>query len=159
MPNKEVKNSVSMGSLTHKNGFTFLTTLFMLSILALTLPFLGYTLQTVTPSNTYDELSVHEFFRAMRDELAASTSFKIVNNKLELTQELVLNSKKEEVNKITIISQYEDLIRRQGNSTGHEVLLFDVQDITFYESSYGLKISIINSEGKTYGKKFIFYNE
>lgn len=131
----------------------------MLTILALTLPFLGYTLQAVKPSNTYDELSVHEFFRFMRDELAASTSFKIVENKLELTQELALNAKKEEVNKIAIISQYENLIRRQGNSTGHEVLLFDVEDIIFYEHPYGLKISIVNLEGKTYEKNFVFYNE
>lgn len=158
MRNKEMKSFVSTGLPAHKNGFTFLTTLFMLTILALTLPFLGYVLQVVTPSNTYDELSIHEFFRFMHDELAASTSFKIVNNKLELTQELTLNNK-EEVAKITIISQYESLVRRQGNSTGHEVLLFDVEEVAFHEHPYGIKISIVNLEGKTYEKKFVFYNE
>lgn len=149
MQKKWMKRSAFTAYPAAKNGFTFITTIMMISILALTLPFLSYSLQIVKPHSSYDELSVHEFFRFIRDELMQSTTISIADNKLYLTQE---------DEKIAIINHYENLIRRQVDQRGHEVFLRDVADIHFSEHSYGIKIIITDLEGKTYEKAFAFYN-
>ncbi|MHA6250979.1 competence type IV pilus minor pilin ComGF [Oceanobacillus sp. CAU 1775] len=143
-----------MHLLFNKNGFTFITTLFMISILALTLPFLSYSLQAVGKSSNYDELAIHEFYRFLRNELIESTSINIAGNNLYLTQEL---DDEGEVN-VAVISQYDSLIRRQVNNVGHEVLLFDISSVTFNEHPYGLNIVIVSKDGKAYEKTFAFYN-
>jgi len=121
----------------------------MLSILALTLPFLSYTLEAVRSNTTYDELSVQEFYRFMRDEMIRSHAFYIKENKLHLEQE---------IDETAIISLQGTQLRRQVNSRGHEIYLRDVAQAQFLNDPYGFRIVITDTKGETYEKLFILYN-
>lgn len=150
MPNKSAKHTVYMPILTNEKGFTFIITLAMIAILVMTLPFLSYTIRIVHPNTSYDELSVNEFYRFIRDELIQTHTFSVIDNKLYLLQE------KE---RVSVISKYNDQIRRQVDDKGHEIYLRDVAAADFIENDYGIKIVITNKKGTTYERTFSFYNE
>jgi len=135
---------------SNEKGFTFITTLAMIAILVMTLPFLSYTLKISSPTTSYDELSVNEFYRFIRDELIQSYAISVANNKLYLLQEK---------DRTTIISKYGDQIRRQVDKKGHEVYLRDVADVVFIEDNYRIIVKITNKKGTTYEKSFTFYNK
>lgn len=149
MQKKLMNPSAYMPYQPNEKGFTFITTLAMLAILAITLPFLGLTMKMVQPNTSYDELSINEFFRFIRDELIQSRSYYIKDNKLYLIQEY---------DKTAIISQYESQIQRQVNHRGHEIYLRDITEIIFTDDDFGLKIEITDMKGTIYEKTFTFYN-
>ena len=149
MQNKPKNLSAYTDYRLNERGFTFITTLAMISILALTLPFLSYTLEAVRPNTTYDELSVQEFYRFMRDEVIRSHAFYIKENKLYLEQK---------IDETAIISLQGTQIRRQVNNKGHEIYLRDVAQVKFLSDPYGVRIVITDTKGETYEKLFIFYN-
>lgn len=151
MQNKQKNLSAYTDYRINERGFTFITTLAMLSILALTLPILSYTLEAVRPNTTYDELSVQEFYRFMRDEMIHSHAFYIKENKLHLEQE---------IDETAIISLHDrgNQLRRQVNNRGHEIYLQDVAQVQFLNDPYGVRIVITDTKGETYEKLFIFYN-
>lgn len=149
MQKKLMNPSAYMPYQLNEKGFTFITTLAMMAILAMTLPFLGLTMKMVQPNTGYDELSINEFFRFVRDELIQSRSYYINDNILYLLQEN---------DKVTTISQYESQIRRRVDDRGHEIYLRDITEIKFTEDDFGLKIEVTDMKGIIYEKKFTFYN-
>lgn len=151
MLNKTTNPSVYMPILTsNEKGFTFIMTLAMIAILVMTLPFLSYTIKIMSPTTSYDELSVNEFYRFIRDELIQAYAISVADNKLYLLQE------KE---RRTTISKYGNQIRRQVDGRGHEIFLHDVADIVFIEAAYGIIVRITNMKGTTYERSFVFYNK
>lgn len=151
MQNKTTKPSVYMLILPpNEKGFTFIMTLAMVAILVMTLPFLSYTIRIVSPTTSYDELSVNEFYRFIRDELIQSYAISVADNKLYLLQEKERRA---------TISKYGNQIRRQVDGRGHEIFLRDVEDVVFIEDAYGIIVRITNRKGTTYEKSFAFYNK
>lgn len=133
-----------------KNGFTFITTIMMISILALTLPFLSYAIQTVQPASNYDELAMDEFYRFVRDEIIKSQSVYVIDDTLYLVQE---------EDDLATISLYYEVIRRQVNGQGHEIYLRDIAAVHFNEQPYSIEMIITDLKGRTYEKTFSIYNE
>lgn len=151
MQKKRQNPSAYMAYLTNEKGFNLVTLLTMISLIFITLPFFGYVLQITTkPSDSYEELSVHEFFRFIRDDIISSHSYFIKKDALHLIQE---------DDAIVIISQYDNLIRRQVENRGHEIYLRDIEGLEFYSQPYGIKIVITVEEGARFERTFTFYNE
>ncbi|WP_156290735.1 competence type IV pilus minor pilin ComGF [Oceanobacillus salinisoli] len=149
MLEKKQKHSVFMGCLKIEKGFSYVTMLLAITIISMTLPFIGYLIQATSQlSSNYHELSTQQFFQFLRDELIQSTEVNIYNNKMKLTQGET----------IATIEHYEDVIRRQVDGTGHEILLRDVQNADFRRSPYGITIQITNSKGEIYDKNIVFYH-
>ncbi|RDW19193.1 hypothetical protein CWR48_09085 [Oceanobacillus arenosus] len=151
MLNMQKKRFVYTEYMHHEHGFTFISMLFAIAILSITLPFTGYLLKATASQSNYEEISVYQFFQFVRDEVVKSTGMYIANGKLHLQQKI--NNQQA----IATIEKYESLIRRQVDGTGHEIFLRDVQDLTFFEDPYGIKINVTTLEGNTYDKRIIFY--
>lgn len=142
------KKSAFKESLKNELGFTYVSMLLALTIIAITLPFFGYLLQITNQLNSsYDELSAQQFFQFLRDEVISSEDLIIENNRIILIQGDF---------EVTI-EQYGNLIRRQVSRQGHEILLRDVKDLIIDPNPYGIKITINSIEGETYGKTIVFY--
>lgn len=148
MQKNVTKQSVFMGSRPHNKGFTLITTLLMISVLAMTLPFLSYLLNAAKTESDYEELSVQEFYRYIRDQLIRSSSLTITDDKLYLIQN----------EKDVVIGKFGEHLMRRVKDEGYEVYLRDIEKVQFEESPYGLKIIITSLQGEIYEKSFIFYN-
>ncbi|WP_068671891.1 competence type IV pilus minor pilin ComGF [Oceanobacillus sp. Castelsardo] len=134
--------------LKNEKGFSFITMIFALTIISMTLPIVAYLLQTTSHlSSNYNELSTQQFFQFIRDEIINANDIKIEGNKLKLTQ---LDSE-------IIIEQYGALIRRQVDRKGHEILLQDIDQFSIESNPYGIRIKIRNTLGDTYEKVIVFY--
>lgn len=59
---KEKVNFVYMATRTNKNGFTFIESLLTISILLMTLPFIGYLVKGTDFTSNYDQLAGQQFF-------------------------------------------------------------------------------------------------
>jgi competence protein ComGF len=137
-----------MAYLQNENGFNFITVLTMLSIVLITIPFLSIAIQTVQPVNDYEELRVHEFSRFLRDEFIQSTNVSIQDDSLHLVQE---------DDRVVTISQYQNLIRRQVDSQGHEIYLRNVHHITFIKEEDVIRVIITLDSGNRYERIFRLY--
>ncbi|MBY7143380.1 ComGF family competence protein [Virgibacillus sp. NKC19-3] len=130
-------------------GFTLVSILFSISIIAVTLPFTGYLINTITDTSShYEEVSTHQFFHFLRDDVIKATSFTIESSALILTLE----------NETTAtIEKYGKHIRRKTDHGGHEIYLRDIEDITFTELPYGIHATVTSMQGEQYEKTIIFY--
>ncbi|MFD1850619.1 competence type IV pilus minor pilin ComGF [Oceanobacillus bengalensis] len=147
MLEKNRKQPAYMACQQHERGFTFITLLFTLSIIIIMSPFLGYLLRSVEYTSNYDETSVYQFFYFLRNEVIKSTDVTVHDEELILTQDPV----------IAKFNQYEDVVRRQVNGSGHEIYLRDVETITFQDSPFGVRVRVTNIQGDTYEKTIIHY--
>ncbi|WP_163969993.1 competence type IV pilus minor pilin ComGF [Oceanobacillus halotolerans] len=134
--------------LQNEKGITFITILFSITILFLTLPFITSFLKISQISSYNDELTIHQFFHFLRDEVIAATNYEIEGSTLELEQS--------NGSQVTI-EVYHNQIRRRVNSQGHEVFLRDIKDALFTKLPYGIRATITTLQGDTYEKEIIFY--
>lgn len=151
MLNNKLKPFACMAWLKNEHGFNFITMLTMISIIFLTIPFFSYSLQQFKPESNYEELSVNEFYRFLRDEMIESYSYYIDNDALYLLKK----------GETTVrISQYTDVIRKQVvGKSGQEIYLRDVERMKLVEQPSGLKIILTSKSGETYEKLLPFYNQ
>lgn len=133
----------------NEQGFTFVSILFSISIIAITLPFTGYLIHSITGSSShYEEVSTQQFFHFLRDDVIKATSFAIGSSSLTLTIDDETTA---------TIEMYGEHIRRRTNRGGHEIYLRDVEDITFTELPYGIHATVTSMQGEHYEKTIIFY--
>ncbi|RDW21931.1 competence type IV pilus minor pilin ComGF [Oceanobacillus chungangensis] len=151
MLEKEKRPSAYLEYMLHERGFTFVSMLFAITILFITLPFTGYLLNGTTNTSNYEQISVYQFFQFLRDEVIRSTDISITDGKLQLLQKI--NNKPA----ITTIEKYDSLIRRQVDGTGHEIFLFDVKELTFIHDPIGFLIRVTTLQGNAYEKRIVFY--
>ncbi|WP_077320852.1 competence type IV pilus minor pilin ComGF [Virgibacillus proomii] len=131
-----------------KEGFTFITTLLMMGILVISLPFLSYLIQVVTERSDQSELSVGQFFLFMRNEVMQAKQLQVYPNKLKLTAKDGATASFE---------LYQQLIRRQVDGKGHEIYLRDIQRLQFISLPYGVRLMVTTIEGEQFEKEIIFY--
>ncbi|WP_404453004.1 ComGF family competence protein [Virgibacillus necropolis] len=143
------KRHVCSDILVKQKGFTLLSTLLTIAILFITVPFLEYITKSLSYTTNYTDLSANQLFHFMRDDLIRSTDYTIGNQ--------VVSLKAIDGTTVTY-EKYEDIIRRQVDSTGHEVVIRNVKSLSFEEISYGIKTIIITMDGAVYEKKFTIYN-
>ena len=147
---REKKNSAFLEYPHREAGFTFISTIFMLFVLSLSLPFLGHLIKAAGYGTNYEELSINQFYQFMRDDFIRATRTNVIGNRLYLGLD-------EDGGEIAIYEKYGNSIRRQVNGRGHEIYLQNVDDITFTPQQYGVKIKLISKSGAEYDKSIVFY--
>ena len=145
------KNFVYPGYLKNEKGFSLLSLLVMMMIVTFTIPFFGYALQSVQIDDDHRDLTVHEFYRFIRDDVIRSYDYEIVNNH-------TLYLYQDHGQRVTI-HRYGNLIRRQVENKGHEIYFRGAKEITFERTIHGFKLILSTEEGVTYERNFKFYNE
>ncbi|SDQ50456.1 competence protein ComGF [Virgibacillus salinus] len=137
-----------MDILQNEKGFSFLSVILTSTILFIIIPFTGYLLNGVNFTSNYEELSVQQFYYFLRDDVIKSTDIKVEPTKIILNQH---------DGSVVTIEKYQDLIRRQVNSEGHEIYLRHVQNINYKSTAYGFHASITSTKGENFEKTIIFY--
>ncbi|WP_217586701.1 ComGF family competence protein [Lentibacillus saliphilus] len=136
-----------MDSLQNNKGFSFVSILFALAALTITLPFLIQLISLVHIHDNYDALSISRFFSYMQDEAIRADDWSITTHTLQL--QLPDGETAE-------FSQRGQLLIRRLKG-GHEVFLRDVARVGFSPLPYGVRITITTIQGESYAKKIIFY--
>lgn len=132
----------------NKQGFTFIHTLAALSILFITLPFIGYLLKAAEYETNYEFLSTQQFFRYMQDEMLEATNVAVTVDTANLSMpngDLVAYEK------------YGSQIRRRVNKQGHEVYLRDIRTVKFSQKKQGVLVKIETAGGHVYEKTIFLY--
>lgn len=134
----------------NERGFTFISALLSIFLLALLLPFIGLLFQAVNQMPDYtEEISIQQFFQFVHDDFSSAASYEIESDSVHLTLS--------DGTPVTL-SKYKDMIRRQVSDKGHEIYLRDIEDVLFESLPYeGLKATVTSSEGEKYVKHFAFY--
>lgn len=153
---KNKNRSVFTAFSKDERAFTLISMLMGLSFLAMTLPFLIHTLQTVRLDSHYEELSIQQFFTVMRMELLNTKDVTVENGKTKISYE-VSQSQTSGTPEIATIELYNNLVRRQVEGLGHEVYLRNIKTISFERISHGIHVTILGIEGGLYEKSIILY--
>lgn len=142
------KNHVYTDILINQSGFTLLSMLLTISILFITIPFLEYITKSLSYTTNYVDLSASQFFHFMHDDIIRSTAFTINDKIISLTA----------IDGTTVsYEKYHDIIRRQIDGQGHEVIIRNIQNLSFEKLAHGINTKIITTDGAVYEKKFTIY--
>ncbi|MFD1363065.1 competence type IV pilus minor pilin ComGF [Lentibacillus salinarum] len=141
-------NSAYTATRTNENGFSFISVLFMISIIFMTIPFTTYLTTTMAFTSSYDQLSVNQFFYFLRDEVLGAADLSIEPATLTLRQP---------DGTATTVEQHGDLVIRRVDDTGFEVFLRQVEDVQFRPAPHGIHVSITTLNGDQFEKTIIFY--
>lgn len=90
-------------------------------------------------------MSVSSFFHLLQLELNQGKNFELKPSGIYITQS---------EDKVILIERYRDNVRRRVNLTGHEVLLFNVQEITFRIGQNFIHVSLQMIGGNEYERTF-----
>ncbi|HLS36181.1 MAG TPA: ComGF family competence protein [Bacillota bacterium] len=137
-----------MEKTNEKNGFTFVSILFALVAISITIPLLMYLLELSIYQDNHEDISVFHFFHFIQDDLFLTQEYKIVDNQLYLT---FYDGREVEITK------YNDLIRKQVSGQGHEIYLRNVKNFIVEETNTGFTIYISNLAGDTFEKTYTFH--
>ncbi|MFS0751449.1 competence type IV pilus minor pilin ComGF [Oceanobacillus sp. 1P07AA] len=140
-----------MVNLRNNRGFSLISHLLMLTIILITLPFISYMLQSTETPSTKEELSVHQFFQFIRDDVIRSLHAVTTNEKLVLTVPSELNEQ------TVIYEQYGNVIRRQVDGEGFEIYVRNIAELYFQQLEFGFQIILTTSSGEQYEKTISFY--
>lgn len=134
----------------HKNGqgFTLIELLIGLTIFSTILLLLPSVFKLVDLNSQTDEMAVRQFFHFATDEIQVSAGRSINNNRIQL---ITSN------NNTVTISHYNQLIRRQVNGTGHEVLVRNITEFKVEPTQNGVNLKIQTTNGDVYEKTIIYY--
>ncbi|MFZ3577849.1 competence type IV pilus minor pilin ComGF [Virgibacillus sp. DJP39] len=142
------KSRAYMGMLVNQKGFTLLSMLLTVAMLFITIPFLEYMTKSLSYTNNYTDLSYYQFFHFFRDDLIRSTNYTTYDQGIALSAV---------DGTIVTYEKYENVIRRQVNGTGHEVVIRGINSLNFESITYGIKTVISTTDGAVYEKKFTVY--
>ncbi|WP_102027037.1 competence type IV pilus minor pilin ComGF [Salirhabdus sp. Marseille-P4669] len=128
-----------------KNGYTFITILFSLSIFIMITPFLSSLIQLFISMNDSktEDYSIANFFYLLQYELNQSNGVQLTTSGLLLHQN----------DQMITIERYTNQIRRRVNYAGHEVMLFNVQSIKWEDEKHTLYVTIKIQGGETYERR------
>ncbi|MFD2925962.1 competence type IV pilus minor pilin ComGF [Halobacillus naozhouensis] len=127
----------------NNRGFTLIESLFCLTLLSVLLT-LSLPLLKFIDSPAYSaDLSAHQFFTFIEGEINQSLKVISLNNELSIT---------DPDERLITISKYNDGVRRQVDQTGHELLITNIQNLTFTQKNHLLTVSLVLKDGTTYEK-------
>lgn len=133
---------------SNERGFTLVTILFSLAIISTTLALIPTIYRLLDQQSYTDELSIRQFFHFLSNEIHENDFNYVQANTIYVT--------KQTGEKISI-SSYQDMIRKQTNQTGHEILVRNIHTFIVEELSYGIHVTITTITGEIYAKTFTFY--
>lgn len=134
----------------NQDGITYLSVLFAFAVLLLMLPFFTVVYSSIETKSYQEELEVNQYFRFVQDETEISSHIAINPSLLTFYYPDGTSSQ---------FNHYENLIRKQTEGLGHEILLRDVNTIHYSVTSYGMKITIKTASGKSHDKKIFMLQE
>lgn len=129
---------------TNENGVTFISTLFALFIIVMTLPLLSFIFNKLTEPKLYDDINYTQFFNFLSYDILLAKNVEVKGNTIIFE---VLSGEK------ATLSHYKDIIRRQVSGVGYEVYVRDVSDFKVTKKSGYLLVEIKSKKGETYEKK------
>ena len=127
----------------HSQGFTLLETLISLIIISLILILSFPLFRIIHDVNYYEELSVRQMFSFLQEEVNRGREVAVISNTISIT---------DAVHRKITIEQYQNLIRRRVNLSGHEVLLQNVEAIHLIDHSHYIRIKLQMEGGGVYQK-------
>jgi competence protein ComGF len=133
----------------NERGYTFLNLLlsfFIYSIIVSTLTIILHFL--LSHSQHPEDLKPYEwelFVIQLHKDLKEASN--ITTNKSEITF-------KNKLGQFVRISQYQNLIRRQVDGTGHEIFLLKVKSVEFQQDFSGVQLFVLSIAGKKYHHTF-----
>ncbi|NIK29630.1 competence protein ComGF [Thalassobacillus devorans] len=131
-----------MGTGRH-NGYTLAETIISLLIFSLLTALLSPTFQLLSIDNHNQELSIHQLFHFLSDELSYN------DLKTVTATQVTFQSPDDE---IISIEKYGTTIRRQVGGRGHETLITGVMDVQFFVNNNLLVIKITDQGRVEYEK-------
>ncbi|WP_177178170.1 competence type IV pilus minor pilin ComGF [Amphibacillus marinus] len=140
----------SIISRNNQSGFTLLEGLLALVLMSVLLSFVPTIwLLLITPQKQTELYSVQQFFHVLADEIQQGVAVSR-SSEAGLTIETATGDHVQ-------ITKYNDLIRRQVNRAGHEILLRDVKTFKVSHHDTYLAIQIKTTSGRYYEKNITPY--
>ncbi|ASF39900.1 prepilin-type cleavage/methylation domain-containing protein [Halobacillus halophilus] len=127
----------------HSQGFTLMETLMSLIIISLILILSFPLFRMIHDVDYYEELSVRQMFSFLQEEVNRGREVEVISNSIFIT---------DAVNRKITIEQYQNLIRRRVNLSGHEVLLQNVEAIHLTNHTHYIMIKLQMEGGGVYQK-------
>ncbi|CRK84119.1 competence type IV pilus minor pilin ComGF [Neobacillus massiliamazoniensis] len=128
----------------NEKAFTLIESLLALSIFTIIAffmtPIFQVMLKNIDPPSRIQELEWEVFCSQIKKEIRLSSHAEVVAGRLYLTED----------NDTIIFEKYGSNIRRRVNSTGHEITLQNVADLTFILVNNAVKIYVKDIWGKEY---------
>lgn len=127
--------------------FTFLIYSFIISTITIVFHFL------VSHSQHPDDLKPYEwelFVIQLHREIKESSTITVNETNISF-----INKQGQNVS----INKYNNLIRRQIEGKGHEIMLLKVISVTFQKVDSGIELSVVSEAGKNYSHIFRSYKE
>src|SRR5699024_512918 len=104
--------------LNNEEGMTLISVLFALAVILTALPLLSFVFMKVVEANTYEDLKFEQFFHFIHNDALNATHVLVINNSIVFES---INGDQ------SVLSKYNNLIRRQVNNEGHEIYLRDIK--------------------------------
>lgn len=114
----------------------------------MTLPFISYLLKNSSLVGQYNDIVVQQFFIFMGEDIYKAEKLSVEKG------ELILEKNDERA----VYRLFNGTIRRQLKG-GQEFYLRDVNDFEAKILPYGCKLIVIDNNGETYEKIFLFYEK
>lgn len=112
------------------------------------LPFFSMTLKLMQNNHHEYTIDVEHFFIFLRDDIIDATDIRVNNHTLTLHLS---------TNKVASYSLYEQVIRRQIQSKGHEIYIRNIKDVRFTENDHIILVELKTTNGEHYTKEFLRY--
>lgn len=148
MQRNEQNKFMSITTLNQTDAFTIVELLIALTVISLILVISPTVWINLNHQPQTERYSVQQFFHAITDEIQTNRLAEQAHDKLVLS-----NLANEQI----VISKYQDLIRRQVNRTGHEILLRDVKQFLVYYSDDYVEVMITMNSGEVYEKTITIF--
>ena len=144
----KMKKSVSMGLKKDEGGFTMISLLLTIVMIAVTMPIIIFLIQHLTVKPNDNHIIAHQFFTFLYHDTLTAENVEIVNNKIYFT----LND-----HETASIEQYENLIRRRVLGKGHEIYIREIDTFNVFPETFGYRVNLKMTNGEEY-EKTIAYN-
>jgi len=145
---KKWKKHLVFMPLRNNNGFTLLQTLMTITIIVMTIPFINYLLKNSSLVGQYNDIAVQQFFIFMGEDIYKAEKLSVEKG------ELILERNDERA----VYRLFNGTIRRQLKG-GQEFYLRDVNNFEAKILPYGCKLIVIDNNGETYEKIFLYYEK
>lgn len=132
-----------------EQGFTLVSLLLTLVIIAITMPIIIFLIQHLAVKPNDNHISAHQFFTFLYNDTLSAEDVQIMNNKIYF----ILNDRE-----TASIEQYNTIIRRQVLGKGHEIYLREIDDFRVISEEFGYQVNITMTNGEQY-EKTIAYNK
>lgn len=133
--------------LLKSNGFTLVETIISLTLISILLTISIPVIKLIEGPSYSNELSVFQFLTFVEEEINTSTNVTLINNELIIT---------DNQNREIKISKYGNDVRRRVNNTGHELLIHNIQELSFKLDKQMLHLSVVIKNGGSYHKTILY---